>query len=70
MNNNQNFEALDILTLISFIAQIQNMNQDAKQKQYIHDVIKAIAEEIEKLHKENDRLEKKINKILEILEGN
>ena len=50
MNNNQNFEALDILTLISFIAQIQNMNEDTKEKTYIHEVIKAISIEIEKLH--------------------
>ena len=51
MDNNEyrNFEALDLLTLISFLAQIQNMNEDTKEKAYIHEVIKAISIEIEKL---------------------
>ena len=43
MNNNQNLEALDLLAIISFIAQIENMNEDKKEKEYIHTVIKAIA---------------------------
>lgn len=44
MNNNQNLEALDLLAIISFIAQIENMNTDSKEKEYIHTVIKAIAQ--------------------------
>lgn len=43
MDNNQNLEALDLLAIISFIAQIENMNDDSKEKEYIHTVIKAIA---------------------------
>lgn len=66
-NNNQNFEILDLITLIGFIAQIQNMKIDAEEKDYIHNVIKAIADEIQKLHEENDRIESKLNKILELL---
>ena len=66
-NNNQNFETLDLITLIGFIAQIQNMKIDAEEKDYIHNVIKAIADEIQKLHEENDRIESKLNKILELL---
>ena len=69
MNNNQNLEALDLLAIISFIAQIENMNEDNKEKEYIHTVIKAIAQQIEKLHKENDRIEYKIDEILKILKG-
>ena len=69
MDNNQNFEALDLLTLISFLVQIENIDKDTKEKAYIHDVIKAIAQQIEKLHKENDRIENKIDKILKILKG-
>lgn len=69
MNNNQNLEALDLLAIISFIAQIENMNEDKKEKEYIHTVIKAIAKQIEKLHKENDRLESKLDEILKILKG-
>ena len=49
------------------MAQIQNMKIDAEEKDYIHDVIKAIADEIQKLHEENDRIESKLNKILELL---
>lgn len=44
MDNNQNLEALDLLAIISFIAQIENMNIDSKEKEYIHTVIKAIAQ--------------------------
>ena len=67
MNNNQNFEALDLITLIGFIAQVQNMQQDSKEKDYIHNVIFAIANEIDRLHKQNDRIEHKIDKVLQIL---
>lgn len=68
MDNNQNLEALDLLAIISFIAQIENMNDDSKEKEYIHTVIKAIVQQIEKLHKENDRIEHKLNEILNILQ--
>ena len=44
MNNNQNLEALDLLAIISFIVQIENINEDKKEKEYIHTVIKAIAQ--------------------------
>ena len=67
MNMNNNLESLDLITIISFIAQLQNIEEDKKEKQYIHSVILAIANEIEKLHKQNDRLEQKINQILQIL---
>ena len=69
MDNNQNLEALDLLAIISFIAQIENMNEDSKEKEYIHTVIKAIAQQIDKLHKENDRIENKLNEVLKILKG-
>ena len=67
MNNNQNLEALDIINLMGFIAQMQNIQKDAKEKEYIHQVIYTISNEIQKLHKENDRIEYKLDKILEIL---
>ena len=44
MNNNQNFESLDIITLISFIAQIENIQKDNNEKEYIHKVIYAISD--------------------------
>lgn len=45
---------LDLLNVFSLWAQIDNMNMDKKQTEYIRKVIKAIADEIDKLHKEND----------------
>ena len=66
MTNNQ-FESLDAITIISFLAQLQNMAEDTKEKEYIHQVIATIATQIEKLHKENDRIEQKLNQILQIL---
>ncbi len=62
--NNQQFESLDMLTILSFIAQLQNMKQDTEEKRYIHLIIQQIGNEIERLHKENDRIEMKINQIL------
>lgn len=65
---NDQWDILDALTLVSFMAQLQNMEEDAVEKDYIHKVIYAISDEIEKLHKENDiiiskleRLEKAVN---------
>ena len=70
MNINQNLESLDIITLISFIAQIENIQKDNNEKEYIHKVIHAISNQIQKLHKENDRIEYKLNKILKALGEN
>lgn len=50
----QGFEFLDALAIVSFMAQIDNMNKDVKETQYIHKVIKTIGNEIAKLHYEND----------------
>ena len=61
MNNNQNFEALDIISLLGFIAQIKNIEQDNKETNYIHAVIKSIFKEIEKLHQENEIRKKTLN---------
>ena len=74
--NNQNYqqdknnlEALDIITMLSFAMQTTNIQKDEKQTEYIHKVIKAIANEIEKLHKENDIIIKQNEKILNLLEA-
>ena len=45
---------LDLLNVFSLWAQVENMDMDKEQSEYIQKVIKAIANEIEKLHKEND----------------
>ncbi len=66
MNNNQ-LEALDLIAIIGFILQIQNIQLDDKQQNYIHNVIKALAQQVEKLHQQNDRIEAKLDQILKIL---
>lgn len=65
--NNNEFGVLDSLNLISLFAQIQNMQDDAKETNYIHEVIKVIAIEIEKLHKENDDIIRQNEEILSLL---
>ena len=66
MNNNQ-LEALDLIAIIGFILQIQNIQLDDKQRNYIHNVIKVLAQQVEKLHQQNDRIETKLDQILKIL---
>ena len=53
-NTNKNFDILDMLSLISFMAQIKNMSDDDKAALKNNSIIKAISDEIDKLHKEND----------------
>ena len=66
MNNNQ-LEALDLIAIIGFILQIQNIQLDDKQQNYIHNVIRTLAQQVQKLHQQNDRIETKLNQILKIL---
>lgn len=64
-NNNNNFEFLDSIGITSFAAQLKNMSDDKVQTDYIREVIKAIAVEIEKLHKENDKIIEMLREIKE-----
>lgn len=61
---NEDFDLLDILTILSFCAQLKNIEEDKIEKDYIHTVIKRIGEEIDKLHQENDLIIEKLNKVL------
>ena len=65
MNNNinQNLKDLDIIGLLSFFMQADNIKDDNQQKIINQLVLQAIANEIEKLHKENDDIINKLNKI-------
>lgn len=69
-NTSEEFGFLDMITIASFLAQIDNMDKDDIQNKYIHKVIQAIADEIEKLHKENDIIMKQNEEILELLKNN
>ena len=66
-NNNNQFEILDLIAMISFVMQLQNIQLDDKQQNYIHNVIRALAQQVQKLHQQNDRIETKLNYILKIL---
>lgn len=68
-NDNTNNKMLDALTILSFAAQIQNISDDKTQTEYIRKVIQVIADEIEKLHKENDIIIKQNEEILKMLGG-
>ena len=66
-NNNRGCEILDILSILSFSIQLNNIAKDEKQTKYIQDVILALAHEIELLHKENDILIAQNKEILDFL---
>lgn len=63
----EDISILDLLNVFSLCAQIDNMNMDKQQTEYIRKVIKAIADEIDKLHKENSIIIKQNEKILDLL---
>lgn len=61
MYNENNFEALDIITLLGFIAQISNIHNDEEYHKYL-------SEEIKKLHEENEIIIEQNKKIISLLE--
>jgi glycerol dehydrogenase-like iron-containing ADH family enzyme len=67
MNENQQFEILDALNVVGFFAQLDNMSKDEEQSKYIQTIIKALANEVEKLHKENDIIIEQNNEIIRLL---
>ena len=71
MNNNEQEENnfLDIITMVAFIAQLQNMEIDGINTKWIHNVIFSLTREVQKLHEENDVIINKIDKVLKILEN-
>ena len=68
MNQNENqmnnLSFLDLLSLISFFSQVENMKKDSIETNITHSFIQAVAKEIELLHKENGRIEQKLDKLL------
>jgi predicted nucleic acid-binding protein len=70
--DNRSFESaefglLDALNLISFYLQMDNIEQDEIQAKYLKLVIQAIANEVEKIHRENNIIIKQNNEILKLL---
>lgn len=66
--NDRNFEFLDAVNIVSFMAQLKNMEEDDKQTEYVRIVIQSIFREIEKLHEENDRIISLLEKIQQKVE--
>lgn len=60
MNSYNNFQAMDLLNLIAFYAQLKNIEQDVQHSSYIHN-------EIAKLHNENDIIMQQNKQILNLL---
>lgn len=65
MNNNitQALQDIDLIGLASFFMQADNIKDNNQQKQINQLILQAIANEIDKLHKENDNIIEKLNKI-------
>lgn len=63
----EDIDILDLLNVFSLWAQVDNMKMDAEEDVYIRKVIKAIANEIDKLHKENDVIIQQNKEIIQLL---
>lgn len=63
LNNSNGFGFIDMLTLVSFMAQMKNMSDDEINNLKNNSIIKAVAEEVNKLHKENDDIINHLKKI-------
>ena len=66
--NNNSIQSFDLIQLLSFYIQLKNIKQDDIQNKYIHDVIQAIGNEIQKLHNQNDIIMKQNQQIIDRLD--
>lgn len=62
MNNQQNFEFLDIITILGFAMQL--MNNDELQRQATNNDL------LNELHQDMDMLNSKLDRLLSLVEGN
>ena len=62
-NKQENLDTLDIITMLSFMAQIQNIKEDKAQNIWINKIIQTLFQEINKLHYENELLFKKLEEV-------
>lgn len=65
MRNNDyiGLNALDIISIMSYVVQMQNLQDDKKYKNSVQDFEAVIQKEIDKLHKENDLIVNKLDDI-------
>lgn len=66
--NNNNLTALDIMSILSYILQIQNSEEDKNYKRDVQDFENLVQKEVDRLHKENDEIVSKLDEILRRLE--
>lgn len=64
---NNSIDFLDILTVISFIAQMQNMNKDEERTQINNEKEKVFYAKLEEIAKEDHAIVKELREIKEIL---
>ena len=69
MNNNikNGIEGMDFISIYSLMKQLENLEEDKKEAQFIRLVIQSIAYEIEKLHQENKVIIKQNKEIIDLL---
>lgn len=63
MIRNNDLEALDIIGILSFIVQMQNLEEDKKYKDSVQQFEDVVQKEVDKLHKENDIIMQKLDEI-------
>ncbi len=64
MNNNNNLAAVDIISVMSFLIQMQNLEDDKKYKGTVTQFEEMVQKEVDKLHKENEIIMQKLDEIL------
>lgn len=65
---NSNLETLDIINIMSFLIQMQNLDDDKRYKGSVQQFKDFIQEEVNKLHKENEIIMNKLDEIRKELE--
>lgn len=68
MIRNNELEALDIISIMSFIIQMQNLEEDKKYKGSVQQFEAVVQDEVDKLHKENEIIMQKLDEILKRME--
>lgn len=63
MIRENNLETLDIINIMSFIIQMQNLEEDKKYKGSVQQFEDMVQQEVDKLHKENDLIMQKLDEI-------
>ena len=60
---NGNLETLDIISIMSFIIQMQNLEEDKRYKGSVQQFEDVVQKEVDKLHAENEIIMKKLDEI-------